>query len=103
MIFFEEEYYIDARKSNEFRELIEEFEQAVKDSDLPYLIDWYFLSERYEIGHVRNVWILEAQEFVDVLWDAFPPPELEYLVTKVFEYLIPGTYRYSFWKKVASK
>ena len=103
MIFFEEEYYIDARRSSEFLEVIKEFEKAVKDSNLPYLIDWYFLNERYEIGHVRNVWILEGQEYVDVLWNSFPPPELEYLVTQVFEYLIPGTYRYSFWNKAASK
>ena len=54
MIIFEEEYYIDARKSNEFLEVIKEFEKAVKDSDLPYLIDWYF--ENTKNGNFSKRW-----------------------------------------------
>lgn len=102
MIIFEEEYYVQAKKSKEFLKILEEFEKAVKDAEIPFLKDWYFLSKKYEVGHVRNVWILEEQANVDVLWEIFPPPELDYLVTRIWDCMIEGTYRYSFWNKVAS-
>ena len=102
MLIYEEEYVVEAKQSKKFLELIEEFEKEVKKSNIPFLKDWYFLSKKYDIGHVRNVWVLEEQANVDELWDKYPS-ELGSLVPKIWECIVEGTYRSSFWYKVASK
>ena len=102
MIIYEEEYLVEARHSKKFLELIEKFEKMVKTNNVPFLKDWYFLSKKYEIGKVRNVWVLEEQANVDVLWDEYPS-ELSNLVPQIWECVVEGSYKSSFWNIVASK
>ena len=104
MIVYEEEYRVPAPKIPEWEKNHLEFEKIIRSLDAPFLKGWYVWQERFEVGMFRNVWLVEELNDIERLWDlCFNHPEWSALVPKIMETMIPGTYKYRFFKPVSNE
>lgn len=104
MIIYEEEYTVPAPKIPEWEKNHLLFDEIIKSLDAPFLKGWYVWQERFEVGKIRNAWIVEELSDLEKLWSlCFNHPEWSELVPKIQETIVPGTYKYHLWKPVENE
>ena len=105
MIIYEEEYRVKATKIKEWEANHVKFDKIIKSLDAPFLKGWFVWQDRFTPGLIRNVWVLEELADIDRLWNEcfIHNEEWANMVPKIFETMVDGTYKYSFWKPVGDE
>lgn len=105
MIIYEEEYKVQRNKIKEWEKNHLEFDKMIKSLNAPFLKGWYVWQERFNIGLIRCVWVFEEMSDVDRLWELcfIHTPEFAEMVPRIFETMVEGTYKYSFWKPISNE
>jgi len=104
MIIYEEEYNVPRPKIPEWEKNHLIFDKIIKSLDAPFLKGWYVWQERFDIGKIRCVWIVDELADLDRLWTlCFNHPEWSAMVPKIMETMVEGTYKYSLWKPISNE
>ena len=106
MIIYEEEYRVQATKIAQWHENHLKFEKIMKNLDVPsFLKGWWVWQDRFTPGLIRCVWVVEELGDIERLWDeCFVHNEAwAEMVPKIFDTMVDGTYKYSFWKPVGDE
>ena len=106
MIIYEEEYRVQATKIAQWQENHVKFEKIMKNLDAPsFLKGWWVWQDRFTPGLIRNIWVVEELGDIERLWDEcfLHNEEWAEMVPKIFDTMVDGTYKYSFWKPVGDE
>ena len=104
MIIYEEEYLVQRPKIPEWEKNHLKFEKMIKSFDIPFLKGWYVWQERFDIGRIRCVWILDELGDLERLWKfAFNNQEWSAMVPKIMETMVENSYKYSLWKPIENE
>ena len=105
MIIYEEEYRVKTAKIKEWEKNLLEFDKIIKSLDAPFLKGWYVWQDKFVPGLIKNVWVLDELSDVDRLRELclVKTPEWADMVPRIFETMIDGTYKVSFWKPVSNE
>lgn len=103
MIIYEEEYLVQRPKIPEWEKNHLVFDKIIKSLDIPFLKGWYVWQERFDIGRIRCVWIVDELNDIERLWNiCFNHPEWSAMVPKIMETMVEGSYKYSLWKPISN-
>lgn len=102
-VYFKEEYDVHLPKMAEFLEFATTLAEVIKGMNLPYLKAWGVYQSKYKLGRFIEVWELEEQANVDMLFEqSTTHPEFSKIPPKFFEYVVPGSHKIEFLTKLAS-
>ncbi len=102
-VYFKEVYDVKLEKMGEFAEFIPEMVEAITKMNKPYVKDWAIYQSKYKMGRYIEVWTMDEQANVDMLFEsAFTDPHFKHIPPKFFEFVVPGSHSIEFLTKAGS-